>query len=120
MGAGAVPPLHANQDSRMVSLNPDKEFSSLLFCPFLVNKSPINRVSFDIPDSLGNVSQQVFEESHLFKYIPTPGAGSVFHQVKHPLVGECSHHDIALQSVISISLNYFTSYIKHVKGGDFL
>ena len=68
-----------------------------------MNQPPINGVFFDVPDSLGNVSQQVFEESFLFGFIDTLRVGGAFRQVKHPLAGAYSHCDIVHQFVKSIS-----------------
>jgi hypothetical protein len=102
-GGGAVPPLPANQDSCVLTPNSGKEFLSHVLWHFLLNQPPINGVTFDSPDSLGNVSQQIFEESFLFRYIDTLRVGNAFCQVKHPLAGAYSHCDIVLQSVNSIS-----------------
>ena len=52
VGAGAVSPPLANQDSHAITPNSGEEFSSHLLCPFLLNQPPINGVTFEIPTSL--------------------------------------------------------------------
>ena len=68
-----------------------------------MGEPPINAVTFDIPDSNGHVSMQVFEESCLFRHIATTGVGEAFRKVRHPLTGAHTRHDTALDYVKRVS-----------------
>jgi hypothetical protein len=70
-----ITPIHAHG-----VINED-DFPSHLLCPFLIAEPPITAVTFDIPDSNGDVSMQVFEESCLYRHIATAGIGEAFRNV---------------------------------------
>jgi hypothetical protein len=61
------------------------EFLSAYLCPFLLNEPPVKGVYFDVAGADGEISQQVFEYSRLYRYIATPGVGRSFRSVHHPL-----------------------------------
>jgi hypothetical protein len=52
-------------------------------CP-LTQEPPFQGVHFDVPDSTGRISDQVFERSELYRWIATPGTLSARRNVSHP------------------------------------
>ena len=65
----------------------DADFLSAYLCPFLINKPPVEGAYFDVAGADGELSQQVFEYSRLYRYIATLGTGRSFHPIRHPLNG---------------------------------
>ncbi len=68
-------------------------------CPFLLNEPPIDGAYFDIPGEDGQISEQVFEYSCLFRHIATLGSMRGFQEVHHPLNGGWVSWDQALALV---------------------
>ena len=93
--------------SRIRTVSPtttaNNEFPSTHLCPFLINEPPIQGAYFDIPGANGELSQQVFEYSRLYRYIATLGTGRCFRSVRHPLNGGLVRRQEALPLVRRVS-----------------
>jgi len=59
------------------------DIDSQHICP-LSREPPFQGVHFDVPDSNGRISEQVFERSDLFRWIATPGNLNARRNVIHP------------------------------------
>jgi hypothetical protein len=53
-------------------------------CP-LKQEPPVIGVYFDVPNSDGTLSEQVFERSDLYRWIGTPGTERAVRNVIHPM-----------------------------------
>ena len=61
-----------------------EDIASLHICP-LSQEPPFQGVHFDIPDTSGHITEQVFERSQLYRWIATPGNLNARRNVCHPL-----------------------------------
>jgi len=61
-----------------------EDIASLHICP-LSQEPPFQGVHFDIPDTSGHITEQVFEWSQLYWWIATPGNLNARRNVCHPL-----------------------------------
>jgi hypothetical protein len=59
------------------------DIDSQHICP-LSREPPFQGVHFDVPDSNGRISEQVFERSDLYRWIATPGNLNACRNVIHP------------------------------------
>ncbi len=53
-------------------------------CP-LMQKPPIVGVCFNVPDRNGDTTDQVFEQSQLYRWIATPGNMRMRQSISHPI-----------------------------------
>ncbi len=53
-------------------------------CP-LTQEPPVVGVYFDVPDINGDVTDQVFERSQLYRWIATPGNMRMCQNISHPI-----------------------------------
>ena len=60
------------------------DIASHHICP-LSREPPFHGVHFDVPDSDGHITDQVFERSQLYRWIATPGNLNACRNVCHPL-----------------------------------
>jgi hypothetical protein len=80
----------AHKDVACTLFNRNKEINvediaSLHICP-LSRETPFQGVHFDIPDTSGRITEQVFERSQLYRWIlSTPGNLNARRNVCHPL-----------------------------------
>ena len=70
-------------DGNHEEINVD-DIASQHICP-LSQEPPFHGVHFDVPDSVGHISDQVFERSQLYRWIATPGNLNSRQNVCHPL-----------------------------------
>lgn len=61
------------------------DFPSTYLCPFLFNEPPVRGVYFDVRGDDGQLSEQIFEYSRIYRYIASLGTLSVFRSVRHPI-----------------------------------
>ena len=82
----------------------DNDFPSIYICPFFF-EPPVNGVYFDIIGTDGQLSQQVFEYSSIYRYIITiEGRRQTSHRyVNHPYNGGRVRRDGALALVRPVS-----------------
>jgi hypothetical protein len=64
------------------------DFPSWYLCLFVGSEPPVDGAYFNIPGSKGQLSQQVFEYSSLYRYIATQGVAlRAMQPVLHPING---------------------------------
>ncbi len=78
------------------------DFPTIYSCPFLLNEPPVAGAYFDIPGEDGQISEQVFENSCLFRHIATLGSLRGYREVCHLLNGGWVSWDEALALVCRV------------------
>lgn len=78
-------------------------FPSSYLCPYLHDEPPVDGVYFDIRGSNGELSQQIFEYSRLYRHISTLGTGRAFRSVRHPINGGWISRETAMNYVRRVS-----------------
>ena len=78
------------------------DFPSTNLCG-ISREPPIRACTFDIPDSNGNISDQVFDFVTLFINISTPIDGSGYRHVRHPLTNATIHRSLAQVYIRDVS-----------------
>ena len=79
-----------------------EDIDSQHICP-LSREPPFQGVHFDIPDSNGRISEQVFERSDLYRWIATPGNLNARRNVSHPFNQQFVSRSVAWDLVRPVS-----------------
>lgn len=79
-----------------------EDIDSRHICP-LSREPPFQGVHFDVPDSNGGISEQVFERSDLYRWIATPGNLNARRNVSHPFNQQFVSRSVAWDLVRPVS-----------------